>query len=78
MEEIGVQIRRLNYKVKVLVHAGKKENKKSRNCEYQKYIWGTKLQISHLESRYLNWQFLSANHYAIFKRLESIHDFLVS
>ena len=28
MEEIGVQIRRLNYKVKVLVHAGKKENKK--------------------------------------------------
>ena len=38
MEEIGVQIRRLNYKVKVLVHAGKKENKKSRNCEYQKYI----------------------------------------
>ena len=38
MEEIGVQIRQLNYKVKVLVHAGKKEIKKSRNCEYQKYI----------------------------------------
>ena len=38
MEEIGVQIRRLNYKVKVLVYAGKKGNKKSRNCEYQKYI----------------------------------------
>lgn len=29
MEEIGVQIRRLNYKVKVLVHAGKKEIKKA-------------------------------------------------
>ena len=38
MEEIGVKIRQLNYKVKVLVHAGKKEIKKSRNCEYQKYI----------------------------------------
>ena len=29
MEEIGVQIRRLNYKVKVLVHAGKQEIKKA-------------------------------------------------
>ena len=29
MEVIGVKIRQLNYKVKVLVHAGKKEIKKA-------------------------------------------------
>lgn len=38
MEEIGVQIRRLNYKVKVLVHAGKKEIKKQELRESEVHL----------------------------------------